>query len=91
VKKKKKRKHSSDAQSNQNDEVSNEDVSSQRDDDKPKPNVYKKKKKLEAPKGPIRWEDVNVESDRRYFDVSENIESGNSAVTSLTDVEPKSQ
>lgn len=88
MKKKKKRKHSSDAQSNQNDEVSNEDVSSQRDDDKPKP---KKKKKLEAPKGPIRWEDVNVESDRRYFDVSENIESGNSAVTSLTDVEPKAQ
>ena len=34
---------------------------------------------------------MNLESDRRYFDVSENIESGNSAVTSLTDVEPKAQ
>jgi hypothetical protein len=48
----------------------------------------KKKKKLKVPKGPKRWDEVNVEADRRYFDVTDNIESGNANVVSLSDREP---
>ena len=40
----------------------------------------KKKKKVKLPKGPKRWDEVNVEADRRYFDVTDNIESGNTNV-----------
>lgn len=72
MKKKKKRKHSSDpSNNNEDDELQSQQDDSQHDS-KSKP---KKKKKLEAPKGPTRWDDVNVEADRRYFDVSDNIES----------------
>ena len=47
-----------------------------------------KKKKIKLPKGPKRWDEVNVEADRRYFDVTDNIESGASNVVSLSDKEP---
>lgn len=72
MKKKNKRKHSSE-NANEDDEKD----SLQEDalhDSKNKP---KKKKKLEVQKGPSKWDDVNVDADRRYFDVSENIESAN--------------
>ena len=53
-----------------------------------KKKAAKKKKKVKLPKGPKRWDEVNVEADKRYFDVSDNIESGSGNVVSLSDQEP---
>lgn len=54
-----------------------------------KPKKAKKKKKGKFPKGPTRWDEVNLDNDRRYFDVSDNLEEGNAASqTSLSDQEP---
>ena len=44
----------------------------------------KKNKKVKLPKGPKRWDEVNLDADRRYFEVTDNIEAGSGTVASLS-------
>jgi len=83
-KKKKKRKMSSPSPSEDGESQSMSDT----EDNVQKKKAAKKKKKVKMPKGPKRWDEVNVEADKRYFDVSDNIESGSGNVVSLSDQEP---
>ena len=85
-KKKKKRKMSSESEGGSEAQSSDNESSQSAAAVKKKP--AKKKKKVKIPKGPKRWDEVNVDADRRYFDVSDNIEAGSGTVVSLSDQEP---
>lgn len=85
-KKKKKRKMSSESEGASEAQSSDNESSQSATGLKKKP--AKKKKKVKLPKGPKRWDEVNLDADRRYFDVSDNIEAGSGTVVSLSDQEP---
>ena len=85
-KKKKKRKISSESEGGSEAQSSDNESSQSATAAKKKP--AKKMKKVKIPKGPKRWDEVNLDADRRYFDVSDNIEAGSGTVVSLSDQEP---